>query len=438
MRVLFVTISEKTHLFSLVPLAWALRAAGHEVQVASNPALTEPITRCGLTAVGVGTDHNMPAQMARHRAEHGGEVDDWSVTDPEKLTYEEVSQLYSIAAPYAFAIYNDSMMDGLIDYARSWRPDLVVWDPVTYAGPVAARVSGAAHARLLWCVDFWSAMRRAFLTLRPPTLAPGEDDGMAEWLDPVLARHGHRFDEEILNGQWTVDQIPDSMQLPLDVHRLAMRYVPFNGPAVIEEWLRERPPRPRVCLTLGISGTQSLGGDFVSVGDLLDAVAGLDVEVVATLAAAQRAKLRSVPDNVRVAEFVALNALLPTCTAIIHHGGFGTCATAMRCGVPQVVVPNSYANAALMAQGLERIGAGLSVPARELTPDVLRAKLHRLLAEPAFPEAAGRLAEEMAAAPAPLATVPVIEELVTAHRTRSGGTPLGQKSEALPHPVRVG
>lgn len=54
MRVLLVSFPWKTHFFSLVPLGWALQAAGHEVRVASEPYLLDTITGTGLTAVGVG------------------------------------------------------------------------------------------------------------------------------------------------------------------------------------------------------------------------------------------------------------------------------------------------------------------------------------------------------------------------------------------------
>ena len=48
MRVLFATYPERTHFLAMVPLAWALRTAGHEVRVASQPTFTDVITRAVL------------------------------------------------------------------------------------------------------------------------------------------------------------------------------------------------------------------------------------------------------------------------------------------------------------------------------------------------------------------------------------------------------
>ena len=56
MRVLVTSWGWRSHFYPLVPLAWALRSAGHEVLVASQPAMIEVITGAGLPAVAVGED----------------------------------------------------------------------------------------------------------------------------------------------------------------------------------------------------------------------------------------------------------------------------------------------------------------------------------------------------------------------------------------------
>jgi len=38
-RVLFVVLSENSHLYVQAPLAWAMTTAGHEVRVSSNPGM---------------------------------------------------------------------------------------------------------------------------------------------------------------------------------------------------------------------------------------------------------------------------------------------------------------------------------------------------------------------------------------------------------------
>ncbi|OEV20141.1 protein IroB, partial [Streptomyces nanshensis] len=56
MRVLFTTWAWPSHLYALVPLAWACRSAGHEVLVVSQPELLPLIERTGLPGAAVGKD----------------------------------------------------------------------------------------------------------------------------------------------------------------------------------------------------------------------------------------------------------------------------------------------------------------------------------------------------------------------------------------------
>ena len=58
MRVLLASYPDRPIFHPMVPLAWALRTAGHEVRFACQPAFADTITRAGLTAVPVGRDGN--------------------------------------------------------------------------------------------------------------------------------------------------------------------------------------------------------------------------------------------------------------------------------------------------------------------------------------------------------------------------------------------
>ena len=59
MRVLFTTSNWAGHWFCLVPLGWALQAAGHEVRVTCAPAQAAAIGQAGLTPVPVTADADM-------------------------------------------------------------------------------------------------------------------------------------------------------------------------------------------------------------------------------------------------------------------------------------------------------------------------------------------------------------------------------------------
>ncbi|MFH9138851.1 activator-dependent family glycosyltransferase [Streptomyces sp. NPDC017524] len=428
MRVLFTPFPASTHVHTQVPLAWAMRAAGHEVRVATRPDVVEEINNAGLTAVAVGGVLDVPATMNPEYTDEPDEIRDeaWldvldiSETRPEKLTY---SYVHGVLTAWTSFVYQNTLPDDateeLIGFARAWRPDLVVWDTMYYPGALAARISGAAHARLMFGLDLVGLMRRHYLVGMaglPPAL---REDPLEEWMSRILRRHGQEFAEDLVVGQWTIDPVPPSLRLPVGLPSVPVRYVPYNGEATVPGWLREPPRRPRVCLTLGRSFREVVGADRTSVSDLLAAVAELDVEVVATFTADQLEPGQRVPDNVRIVDFAPLDALLPTSAAIVHHGGSGTLQTALAHGVPQVVVPSRMWCNVPKAQRVQAAGAGLCIDPRELTPGGLRASLVRVLGEPSFRASAERLRREVAGTPAPADIVPVLERLTAEHRARS-------------------
>ena len=83
------------------------------------------------------------------------------------------------------------------------------------------------------------------------------------------------------------------------------------------------------------------------------------------------------PSPVLWQDYVPLRALLPHVAALVHHGGIGTMAEALRAGTPQLVVPlahDQFDNAARV----EALGVGTSLRAARLDPARLVAALRRV------------------------------------------------------------
>ncbi|GAA4016718.1 DUF1205 domain-containing protein [Allokutzneria multivorans] len=416
MRVLFATVSEKSHVLTMAPLAWALTNAGHEVRVASAPGVTDTITNAGLSAVPIGTEHTVHEMLAEQETIEN-EFSDWSEPYLDKQQWETLLLRYQIAVEYAFTPYNDTLLDDLVEFSRFWKPDLVLWDPITFAGGVAARVVGAAHARLNWAVDVYGAMREVFLQLKDQQPAEAQTDPMADWLGGHLARFGSDFHEDVVSGQFTIDQVPSSIQLPLNVNRVAMRYTPYNGRSVIPSWLNEPQERRRVLLTPGMSFAKALGGTFVPLKESFEALADLDVEIVATLSSQERDLVGTLPPNARVVDFVPMHAVLPTCSAAVHHGGFGTWSTAALYGVPQFILPIRMADMWIKAKLTEKAGAGLYSHPTQTTAESLREGVRRLTEESTFAEGAKHLRQGILETPTPNDIISTLETLTTTHRT---------------------
>ncbi|MGC7102057.1 activator-dependent family glycosyltransferase [Amycolatopsis lurida] len=424
MRVLFVANPEKAHLLAMAPMAWALRTAGHEVCFAGQPSFTKLITQAGLTAVPVGRDGDLWELIPRHpqlrgwvwQPEYGMpapyDVAEW----PERATWQHMTAgyaetLHSWHKPACFP-----MIAALVEFARQWRPDLVIWEPLALAGPIAAKACGAAHGRLLWGVDVFGFTRHQFLRLKAAQPAGDRTDPLADWLAAYGRKYGFDFTEDMLTGRFTIDQLPDSLRMDAGLRYLSMQYIPYGGPAVVPHWLRDPPERPRIALTMGVSLTEHDAGYSVGVQGILDELSDLDIEVVATIAESEQAKLHRVPGNVRLVSYVPLHALVPTCSAVIHHGGYGTILTIARWGVPQLATPWDF-DGPEFSRRVAAQGSALMIRADRATGEAVRSAVRRLLTEPGFRERAASLRAELHRLPSPNQLVPLLEELTSQHRS---------------------
>jgi glycosyltransferase (activator-dependent family) len=422
MRVLVAVNPEKTIFQYLVTLAWALRTAGHEVRVASQPAFADVITQAGLTAVPLGSDRNpwritagRPDMLARMRVGHLAPYD--AFDDPAKATWEYLKPGIAAATQGWHRVGNFPIVADLVEFARSWQPDLVLWEPLTFAGPIAAKACGAAHARVLFGVDVYGGVRQMYRRLNAEQPPQDRADPLADWLAGYGRRYGFEYSEDMLTGQFTVDQLPRSLQIETDgLDYVRMQYIPYGGAAVVPKWLWAPPERPRIALTMGLSATEIFHSYTISVRDVLDGIADLDVEVVATVADSERAGLGPVPPNARVVSYVPWHALVPTCSLVIHHGGAATLATTARYPVPHLAL-HHHADQPILARKLADLGAGLEIHTSRATGQNVRAAVQRLLTEPGFATAATALCDELLSLPTPNQVVPRLEELTTKHRS---------------------
>lgn len=92
----------------------------------------------------------------------------------------------------------------------------------------------------------------------------------------------------------------------------------------------------------------------------------------------------ALPDNlpkaIHATEYEPFSSLLPRAACVVHHGGIGTTAQALRAGVPNIVLPmsNDQFNNAIRVVNL---GAGLTCHATRATPRRLGALIERTLAD---------------------------------------------------------
>lgn len=371
MRALLVASPMVGHVLPLVPLARALRGAGHDVVLATGGDGVAAASAAGLEARNV-------APGIRLGAVFGPLL----LTHPRLVLREIAGQAGTDAVGLMFARMTGRMAEGTLTLAEQWRPDLVVHEPLAAAGALAA----ARHDVPAVTVD--ASLYDATDLLTAVTGA----------LRRTLVAHGI---ERLPPPAEMLVTTPPSMR---DTRRgRSMRYVPVAGDGDAPEDLTRRGERPRVVVSR--STVDSPLRDRL-MERVVGAAARAAVEVV-LVRPGGRVGRRGLPPNVRTTGWLPFPPVFAAADAVVHHGGAGTALTALAAGVPQLVVPgpgDRTVNAGLVAAR----GAGLAVTADDITTE----HLERLVSDPALVRAAGEVAAEMRRMPAPSDVVDHLTALV--------------------------
>ena len=219
------------------------------------------------------------------------------------------------------------------------------------------------------------------LSLLPPRMRRQIWDGVDRFvLDPICLPALNSFRREI--GLW-----------PIEKGLGRWWSSPDRIVAMFPEWFAPPDPGwPRLADHVGFPAAADLFGDTTELSPALaDFLAGGDPPIVfiagslmrhahaffdASVASCRRLGRRGVllsgdrdqaPPMLRPAfihdAYAPLSLLLPRCAAIVHHGGIGTTAAALRAAVPQIAVPHlldQFDHAARM----EALGVGCSLHRR--------------------------------------------------------------------------
>ncbi len=87
---------------------------------------------------------------------------------------------------------------------------------------------------------------------------------------------------------------------------------------------------------------------------------------------------QKLPGGVRHFDYIPLGRILKCASALVHHGGIGTCAQALKAGVPQLIHPMAY-DQFDNAWRLKRLGVGDSISPSGLHVQTLAQKLQSLM-----------------------------------------------------------
>lgn len=370
MRVLFTCFPQAGHITPLLPLAEAFVAQGDDVLLASGPDAEPAAVSRGFAfrQATPGFGEWYEALVRRTRGTPG-----------DGLAPDRVEGYF---LPRLFGEVGVALtVDGLLAAAREFGPDLIVFDPVLFAGPLVAAVLGAPTLQH---------------TVGPLTDGPVLDL-VADAVSPIWREFG--LDVPSAAGVYegtTVTICPPSLDpsaasIPrVQPLRPASR---LEAPPALPIQL-PLPGEPIVYLTLG-----TFSNNLDIFRGLLNALADEPFNIVATIGTDNDpTDLAPLPRNAVVERFIPQAELLPHCAAAVHHAGAGTTMGILAHGLPSVAIPQSADNFRI-AELLGRAGAAATVKPGDLDPEAIRSSFRAAVSDPQYRLAAVKLADEIASMP---------------------------------------
>jgi UDP:flavonoid glycosyltransferase YjiC (YdhE family) len=264
-------------------------------------------------------------------------------------------------------------------YPQVFFPRLPGWVPLR--GHYNRLTHGLAEA------GFWFLLSAALNTARrealalPPTSRTAMLRRSRETTNPTLLAYSERLAPRPrdwgahahVTGYWFLDRPPG-----------------WQPPTLLSDFLASGPPPVYVSF-----GSNLAGRDPDEVTRLLvEALKRAGVRGILSSAWGDLGNT-CLPDTVLRVEQVPHDWLFPRMAAVVHHGGAGTTAAALRAGVPSVAVP-FFGDQRFWAERLHALGASPApLPRPQLTADRLANAIRATVCNPAMKQRAACLGERL-------------------------------------------
>ena len=400
-RIVFTTFGSLGDLHPYIAIALGLKARGHEAIIATSEAFRQRVESLGLGFRPVRPDHP-----------------DWQA-DPTVMRRVMTARkgteylLREMIMPVLRQSYDDTL-------AAAEGADLLVSHLITFTTRLVAEKKGLPWvSSVLQPLCFFSAYD-------PPVLALAPFLAKLRFLGPIffrslfwLARRSvrswmepwHRLRAEIglppTNDNPLFQGHSPLLVLALFSSLFAARqpdwpsqtvitgFPVFDGgdgttlPADLETFSKAGPPP--VVFTLGSSAVLDAGQFY---GESATAAKKLGRRAVLLVGPDVRNRMASLPEGVVACEYAPYSALFPRAAAIVHHGGIGTTAQALRSGRSMLVVPFAH-DQPDNAQRLVRLGLARTISRSGYTAGRAAEELGRLLEKPTYSERASEVGQRV-------------------------------------------
>ena len=387
MRILIPTIGSRGDVQPFIALAQGLERAGHTATLASHPIMKALVESYGVTFAAIGPDIDLAQEVGAIR-----------------LRSRNPAVGLVRGMRFGLAMVEQSHADIL---ALCQRADLVVVSAQSAAGKNEADQLNLPYLSVTlmpWAIP-WDDPKRSLFK----RAAYGALDGLISLittlpLNRMRKRQGlpPAGKEGFSSPRLNLVPVSPAVYTPNPHWELRHRIVGYwfveessgwQPPADLQAFLDQGEPPLVVSL-----GAMSLGE--------VDALESANLFVDAIQQAGVRAVVQgwdvgmqqlTLPPSIYAAGPVPHSWLLPHCSGIVHHGGFGTTSAGLRAGIPALVIPH-IADQFYWGQHLHQLGVGLPPITRpKLNTTSLAAALDELARADQLREAAESLSEQIRA-----------------------------------------
>jgi len=362
MKLSIIAVGTRGDVRPLVALGKELRHRGHQVRLTAGDEYASLVQAAGLEFVPLGVE--MHRLIPRYRDfyaltnELRGRILEAAGRGQDAYIASLVGvPICSLAREQGVPFYYASLIPTLPTraFAHPLLPPLPLggaYNLLTYR--MADRVARRACPDTAWVLD----------EPRPPYLCA--------FSEQVVPRPPEWGDFAHITGYWFLSQPAD-----------------YQPPAELEEFIHQGPPP----LAAGFGSAET--GQGRRTADLVMAALAQTGQRGILLTGWGSPLINAPPPNVYVIEAVPYDWLFPRVAAVIHHGGAGTIAQALRAGVPSVVVPFGL-DQDFWGRRIQALGAGPQPIARKnLTPEKLAATIRQVLDNPDYRTNAAALGERL-------------------------------------------
>jgi UDP:flavonoid glycosyltransferase YjiC (YdhE family) len=418
MRITILAIGTRGDVQPCIALGHGLRSAGHQVSLAAFSDFDRFVSDEGLTYVPIRGSMSdlVQTEMAQEIAKSGTNLVKATrlmASILETLTSRFCVDLlnacrgadiviFSTAAPHGYHLYAIPESLGIpciaaylfpmFGYTRDFPHPL--WPFDLHLGGIGSALSNTVVQQLIWqpfrkTINRW---RRDVLSL-PPVPFQGPYDTLHErpilygYSPSVIPPPAQPISWAHVTGFWFLDSSP------------------FWRPSqALTDFLASGPPP----VYIGFGSVNSAEAQQVMhvARKTLDRIRSRAVLLAGSTSLPGR-----ISDNLFVTDPVPFDWLFPRMSAVVHHGGAGTTAAALRAGVPSVVVPFK-GEQFFFGRLAAKLGAGaMPISRNKLTPETLGQAIRFVTSDPNVKRRATQLGRKIQREDGVGEAVRVFEEL---------------------------